>query len=146
MLFSDRAPAKGDLARLAMTAIAVGRLGIGVIAVGRPELAARSWLDGASARGTAARVMARALGGRDIALAAGALAAVRADDSAELRRWAGFGALADAVDAVATVACWSSMPKANRIMVLAAAAGAAVLGGAAIRSDSGRGTVASQQH
>jgi hypothetical protein len=124
-----------DLARLAVTAIAAGRLGIGVIAVLRPELAARSWLDGTSARGPAAKVLARALGGRDIALAAGALAAVRADDPAELRRWAGLGALADTVDAVATVACWSTLPRINRILVLTAAVGAAVIGTTAIRSN-----------
>jgi stage V sporulation protein SpoVS len=77
------------------------------------------------------------LGGRDIALAAGALAAFRAHDQAELRRWAGMGAIADAVDAVATLACWSTLPKTNRLLVLAAAAGAAVVGGTASRTANG---------
>lgn len=122
-----------------MAAIAAGRLGIGVIATARPDLAARSWVDRASADGTAARVFARALGGRDIALAAGALAAFRANDQAELRRWTGMGAIADAVDAVATVACWSALPKTNRLLVLVAAAGAAVVGGAASRASSAAG-------
>jgi hypothetical protein len=119
---------------VAMAAIAVGRLGIGVIAAVRPGLAARSWVDSAAADGTAARVFARALGGRDIALAAGALAAYRAQDQAELRRWARLGAVADAVDAVATVACWSALPKVNRVLVLATAAGAAVVAAAAVRT------------
>ena len=109
----------------AMAAIAVGRLGIGVIAAIRPGLAARSWVRDSD--GTAAQVFARALGGRDIALAAGALAAYRAHDRAELRRWAGMGAIADVVDAAATVACWSALPKVNRVLVLAAAAGAAAV-------------------
>ncbi|HYS39508.1 MAG TPA: hypothetical protein VEO01_28155 [Pseudonocardiaceae bacterium] len=122
---------------LAMAAIAAGRLGIGVLAAVRPGLAARSWVDRPSADGTAARVFARALGGRDIALAAGALAAFRAHDQAELRRWAGMGAIADAVDAVATLACWSALPKTNRLLVLAAAAGAAVVGVAASRTVNG---------
>jgi hypothetical protein len=115
---------------LTMAAIAAGRLGIGVIAAVRPGVAARSWVDRTAAGGPAALVLARALGGRDIALAVGALAAYRAHDQAELRRWAGLGALADAVDAVATVACWSALPKVNRMLVLAAAAGAAVVGAA----------------
>lgn len=119
---------------VAIAAIAAGRLGIGVIAAIRPELAARSWLDRTSSDGTAARVFARALGGRDIALALGALAAFRANDRPELGRWAAMGAIADTVDAVATVACWSTLPKLNRVLVLAAAAGAAVVGGAANRS------------
>ena len=120
-----------------MAAIAAGRLGIGVIATVRPELAARSWVDRTSADGTAARLFARALGGRDIALAAGALAAFRAHDQAELRRWAGMGAIADAVDAIATVACWSALPKTNRLLVLAAATGAAVVATTASRMASG---------
>jgi uncharacterized protein involved in cysteine biosynthesis len=37
------------------------------------------------------------------------------------------GAIADVVDAAATVACWSALPKVNRVLVLAAAAGAAVV-------------------
>jgi hypothetical protein len=122
---------KRDITRWGVALIAAGRLGIGVIAVVRPDLAARSWLDSVAAQGTAARVLARALGGRDIALAAGALTALRGDDPAELCRWVGLGALADVVDAAATIAYWSSLPKANRIMVLAAAAGSAVLGGGA---------------
>ena len=124
-----------------MAAIAAGRLGIGVIATVRPGLAARSWVDRPSADGTAALVFARALGGRDIALAAGALAAFRAHDQAELRRWAGMGAIADAVDAVATLACWSALPKTNRLLVLAAAAGAAVVGGAAVTGGAASRTV-----
>jgi hypothetical protein len=119
---------------LTMTAIAAGRLGIGVIAAVRPGLAARSWVDRTAADGTAALVFARALGGRDIALAVGTLAAYRAQDQAELRRWAGMGALADAVDAVATVACWPALPKLNRVLVLTAAAGAAVVGAVAVRT------------
>jgi hypothetical protein len=122
---------------LAMAAIAAGRLGIGVIAAVRPELAARSWVDRTSADGPAARVFARALGGRDIALAAGALVAFRAHDQAELRRWAGMGAIADAVDAIATVACWSALPKTNRLLVLAAAAAAIAAAATASRMASG---------
>ena len=120
---------KRGITRWGVTAIAAGRLGIGLVAVVRPELAARSWLGRAADGDTAARVLGRALGGRDVALALGAL---RADDPVELRRWVGLGGLADAVDAVATIACWSALGKVNRVMVLVAAAGAAVLAGVAV--------------
>lgn len=57
-------------------ALAVARTGIGVVALAAPEVVGRPWVG--EAAGTAqGRLLARALGGRDLALGLGALAALR---------------------------------------------------------------------
>lgn len=115
------------LVRWAGLALAGGRTALGVVAVLRPELPARPWIGATTPE---ARVLARALGGRDLALGVGGLWSLwRADRSAAV--WAGAAALADATDVVATALAWSSLPKAGRVLVAAAAGGAAVVGGVA---------------
>ena len=86
------------------------------------------WLGAATDRDRRAGMLGRSLGGRDIALAAGTLLALADGDPAAVRRWARAGAVADAIDAIGTVACWSSLPRVNRIVSVAASATAAVLG------------------
>jgi hypothetical protein len=129
------------IARSGAAALAVTRLGIGLIAVARPDLAARAWL-GRAATGDPATgelvtpVFGRALGGRDVALAVGALASARASESRALRRWLFAGAIADAADAMATLTRWRALPAGNRALVLAASGGGALTGcliGAALR-------------
>ncbi len=125
-----------DLSRLSdpvtlIAAVAVGRLGLGAVAMLRPELPAAAWL-GRAGRGVAPTLLGRALGGRDLALAAGALLALRAGSVADIRRWAVAAALADGGDAVATLVQWRSLPGAGRLGVLVASAGAAVVGAAAV--------------
>lgn len=57
-------------------ALAAARTGIGVVALVSPEVVGRPWVGDAA--GTAqGRVLARALGGRDLALGLGALTALR---------------------------------------------------------------------
>jgi hypothetical protein len=89
-----------EVARLGATAIALGRIAIGIGAAGltRPALRALGFSepDGATV------VLARLAGGRDIALGLHALA-VR-DDPAELRRSVLLGAAVDAGDAAAFAA------------------------------------------
>ncbi|HVV24703.1 MAG TPA: hypothetical protein VHF06_35055 [Pseudonocardiaceae bacterium] len=111
--------------------LAMGRLGIGVVATVAPATATRLWLGAAPSDLT--RMLGRSLGGRDFALAAGALLALAVGEPADVRRWVRAGAVADAVDALATVACWSSLPRANRVATLVASAGAAALGLTAVR-------------
>ncbi len=98
-----------------------------------PRRATSLWLGAAAGREQRAPVLGRSLGGRDIALAAGALAALTMGHQDEARHWVRAGALADATDAIGTLACWSSLPRANRIVTVAASATAALLGLAATR-------------
>jgi hypothetical protein len=126
-----------DLSRLSdpvtlIAVVAAGRLGLGAVALLRPRLAAAAWLGRAAGGGTAATVLGRALGGRDLALAAGALLALRSGSAADIRRWAAASALADSGDAVATLTQWRSLPAASRLGVLVASAGAAVVGAVAV--------------
>lgn len=109
--------------------IAVGlglvRVGLGVSALGMPEAAGAMWIgDGASGRDKA--VLLRALGGRDLALGAGVLLSARHGDA--LRRWVLLGALSDLVDALATAAGFTELPKWRRWLVLLASGGAVAVG------------------
>jgi hypothetical protein len=126
------------LLRAAVTAVAAGRLGLGVVALARPELAARAWLGTKLGSGVAPRLLGHALGGRDLALAIGALAALRSGNQRDIRHWTAAGALADGVDAAATLVMWQALPENNRLAILVAAGGAALLGAAATLPISGR--------
>jgi hypothetical protein len=114
--------------RAAVAAVAAGRLALGVVAVARPGLPARAWLGNTLGSGVAPRLLGHALGGRDIALAAGALTALLAGNQQDVRRWVAAGALADTVDAAATLVLWRALPRNNRLAVLIAAGGAAAVG------------------
>ena len=122
-----------DWARTGATAIAAARTAIGVVAVAAPTLVTRPWLG--PDRGPAVRVLGRALGGRDIALGLGALAALRQPPAGPPPAghpglWIGVGALADATDVLATVAAWKELPPVSRWLVATSAGGAAVAGAA----------------
>ncbi|MDR0343839.1 MAG: hypothetical protein LBI49_12190, partial [Nocardiopsaceae bacterium] len=67
------------LPRRGAAAVAAGRVGLGLAALAWPAIPARPWV-GAASGGLAARVFGRALGGRDLALGLGALAALRCQD------------------------------------------------------------------
>jgi hypothetical protein len=123
------APGVLPLLRYAATAVAAGRVGLGVAALAWPAVPARPWV-GASADELGAQVFGRALGGRDLALGLGALVAVRkaAADPWAAGAWFAAGALADALDAAVTAAAWRRLPRATRWLVAASAGGAAVVG------------------
>jgi hypothetical protein len=135
--------------------MAAARTGIGVVALVSPELIGRPWV-GAAAGTAQGRLLARALGGRDLALGVGALAAlgrvqlggadsadsadgaVSADGAAtgpsglaDAGLWVGLGAAADSFDVLATVGAWPKLPAVGRWLVALSAGGAAVAGGAA---------------
>lgn len=124
--------------RTALKAIAMARTVLGVVALTSPELPARPWVGRRDAASTGGRVLARALGSRDIALGLGALAAMSgkrpAEDGEWAVGWAGMGVLADTLDAVVTVAAFKSLPRWGRWQVLAAAGGSAVVGGLSLRA------------
>jgi len=121
-------PASAKRLALAVAALRVG-LGLGAFAV--PDVACRPWV-GSNGEGPGRKVLARALGGRDVALGLGALVAARR--GAPVRGWVEAAALADGGDVAATLASWSALPKVGRVLVLGAAAGAAAAGAVAARS------------
>jgi hypothetical protein len=126
-----------DWVRGGATALAAARTAIGVVALAAPTLVTRPWLG--PDRGPAARVLGRALGGRDLALGLGALAALqqppaRTRSAGHPGIWIGVGALSDAMDVLATVAAWDELPPVGRWLVAMSAGGAAVAGAAAAGS------------
>jgi hypothetical protein len=105
--------------------VAWGRVGIGISAIAAPTLMARPWI-GRDARSPGSRLLARTMGGRDLALGIGALRALQHTDQ-EARPWVALGGAADAVDALATVVAFGSLPRRSRWGILAVTVGAAVV-------------------
>jgi hypothetical protein len=111
--------------------VAVARIGVGLGGLLTPSALARPWI-GEEADGHGAKVLGRALGGRDLALGLGPVLAAR--DRTSLRRWVEVAVLADVVDTAATVLAFGRLPRRGRWIVLASAAGAAAAGLLARRS------------
>jgi hypothetical protein len=86
---------------------------------------------------TSIRLLARTLGGRDLALGVGTLRALsRSDD--EARPWVALAGVSDAVDALATVAAFARLPRRTRWAILGVSLGAALV---SIRAATGLDTV-----
>ena len=83
------------------TGLACNRILFGIGFLAAPQRAAQSWI-GSSAKTAGGQVMVRAAGARDLALGAGALAALRSD--ADARPWFAAHLISDAADLVATLA------------------------------------------
>ncbi|MGH3319117.1 MAG: hypothetical protein ACRDN9_02865 [Streptosporangiaceae bacterium] len=114
-------------AREYAAALAVGRVALGVSLLAAPGPLLRPWT-GQPAELPAARMLARAMGGRDLALGLGALTAL--SRNGQSRGWVLAGAAADGADLVATVLAWPALPRAGRWVAAAAAgsgAGAAIV-------------------
>ena len=128
-----QAPPTGlpGLLRQGATAVAAGRVAIGLAALAWPSVPSRPWV-GAAADDLAARVFGRALGARDVALGVGALTALRGEAAqpGSARAWVAAGALSDALDVVASVSSWRDLPRIGRWLVAVSAAGAALTGAA----------------
>ncbi len=119
-----------SLLRRGATAVAAGRVALGVTALAWPAVPARPWV-GAAADDVAARVFGRALGARDLALGLGALAALHGPaETGSARAWVAAGALSDALDVAASLASWRELPRVTRWLVAASAGGAALAGAA----------------
>ena len=112
---------------------AAGRIGIGLLFLLFPRRMARSLWGAAEGSSPAVVFFARLLGARDAILGAGALAAIQqegeAGASARLRPWMSYGAVADGVDAVATLLAYRHLPKRRRFGLLAMAVGGTATGG-----------------
>jgi len=99
--------------------ISFGRLVFGVAFIAQPGLMERAWI-GKQARLPGARVLARAVGARDLALGLGGLQAVSRDDGSA-RPWLSAAATCDAVDFGATWVAGRGIPREARTGVLAIA-------------------------
>lgn len=123
------APSGGPLppaaARPLALVVAAARVALGLVAVVAPAVPLSPWV-GEDRDRPSARVLARALGGRDIALGLGALLAWRR--ARPVRGWVEAAALADAVDTAATLAAFDHLPSGGRLLVAGSAAGAALAG------------------
>jgi hypothetical protein len=122
-------PAIPLLLRRGATAVAAGRVAIGLAALARPAIPSRPWV-GAAADDLAARVFGRALGARDLALGLGALAALRSRDG-EASAWIAAGALSDALDVAASAVSWQDLPRLSRWLVVGSAGAASCVGAVA---------------
>ncbi len=96
------------------------RIGLGVAALLAPRPASAVWI-GSAPPEPGREVLARALGGRDIALGAGTVAGAMTDRP--MTAWIVASGGADAVDAAVTLAGWHQLPRWGRLLVLVASAG-----------------------
>jgi hypothetical protein len=112
-----------DTARFLAQALGWARCAVGVVALVAPEPLSRPWV-GPDIEGGTRKVLARALGGRDLALGLGVVMAARRN--APVRGWVEAGALSDSVDTLATVIGFGRLPRWGRWGVLLSAGGAAV--------------------
>jgi hypothetical protein len=106
------------------------RCALGLAALAAPTVPLAPWV-GEARSAPAVRLLARALGARDLALGLGALLALSGDGP--VRGWMEAAALADAGDVLVTLGTSAIGPRRGRLAVLAAAAGGATCAGLAAR-------------
>jgi len=114
-----------DQARQLAEAVAWGRVAIGVTALVAPTVPLRPWVGRDFAWQPRAKLLARSLGARDLALGIGVMLALRHDTP--VRGWVEGAGLADAGDTLATLLAFGKLPKSGRWLVLASAGGAAAI-------------------
>jgi hypothetical protein len=111
--------------------IAAGRVAIGAGLLAAPPVVTRGWLGSSESERPGARVMAAGLGGRDLALGAGVLAALNQGRGAA-KPWLLGSAIADLGDLFATLRSSDELPTSGVVLTglvagTAAAAGAWLL-------------------
>jgi hypothetical protein len=104
---------------------AVGRLALGAGLVAAPGLVARGWVGGVAGK-PGARTIAIGFGGRDIAIAVGALAAIQ--DGSGAAPWVRAGMIADAADLLGTLRARDSLPSLAVPVVVVMAGGSVAVG------------------
>jgi hypothetical protein len=112
-----------EQARQLAETVAWGRIAIGVTALLAPTVPLRPWVGRDFAWQPRAKLLARSLGARDLALGIGVILALRHD--APVRGWVEGAGVADAGDCLATLLAFGKLPKSGRWLVLLSAAGAA---------------------
>ena len=104
--------------------LALARMGIGAAFLASPRGLVSTWTGERADDGAA--LAGRSLGGRDLALGAGLLAALtRAGDA---RAWLAAGAAADAFDALGSLSALRSTGRARHLLFLSSASAAAMIG------------------
>ena len=121
-----------DIERLAK-GLAINRMSFGVGLILAPGLYARTWIGSAAGEDTA-KLLARALGARDLVLGAGGLLALREGDAERARRWFAAQGATDAVDLLATLAAGRGVPLPARISAATMAAGSTAIAAAYVRA------------
>jgi hypothetical protein len=111
-----------SLARTMAEGLAWSRVALGATAIVLPSIPLRPWVGRDEAWRPRSRLLARSLGGRDVALGLGVVMAIR--KKSPVRGWVEAGGVADAGDVLATLLAFPSLPKRGRMMVLGAAGGA----------------------
>ncbi len=99
----------------ATQAFALLRGAIGLTALVAPAALAATWI-GEEANRSGSEVLSRAMGGRDIALAAGILLSIRHD--AKVRGWVEAAGMADFIDLLTTLVSFNKLPKKSRWAIL----------------------------
>jgi hypothetical protein len=98
-----------------------------------PKLYARSWVGSDAAGRSATKVLAQALGARDLVLGTGGFLALRAGDTERARQWFAAQGLTDAVDLLATVRA-TDLPLASRVFASIVAGGSAAIAASYVAS------------
>jgi hypothetical protein len=106
--------------------LAMNRISFGAGLVLAPGVYGRTWI-GSGAKDARAKVLARALGARDLALGAGGLQALRSGDRERARRWFAAQGATDAVDLVATLLGGRDVPLPARAFAAIMAAGSTAI-------------------
>ena len=110
-----------ELARL----LGAARACFGAIALVAPGLATRVWT-GPGSDTFGARVLARGLGARDLAIGMGTLVALEDDEA--VSKWLQASAIADVGDVLGLLTSFGQLPRWRRWATLATAGGAAYVG------------------
>lgn len=108
-----------------LTLYAIGRIGFGVASLAAPAITGRA-LAGPGGALPDAQAFLRGMGGREVGLGVGLLAAIRA--GGPTRRWVVAALLADAGDLAGIAGAWRHMPPVNRWVGLGTAGAAAAAG------------------
>jgi hypothetical protein len=114
--------------------IAAGRVVLGAGLLASPPLVTRGWLGSSESKKPGARVMAAGLGGRDLALGLGVLAALRGG-GAGAKPWLFGSALADLGDLFATLRSKDELPTSGVALTGLVAGTAAAAGGWLLTQD-----------
>lgn len=115
--------------------LALNRISFGAGLILAPGIYARSWVGANAAGQDSTRVLARALGARDLVLGAGGLLALREGDTDRARQWFAAQGMTDAVDLLATLLA-RNLPLPARAFAAGMAGGSAAVAAAYVRSAS----------